>query len=459
MSHSARKRPTTHPLAVAALLLSASCAATSSDPIDEVREDVYHGRYEKAVRSAASLRDEHPGEARYESLHKETTVAYLLDKGRNDTFLDRDIEALGYFRQAREVDPSSRETVDWIEKTLRKLSRTWLERGLELHASGKLQDAVDAYEKSLEYVPGDPSALNGLGEAIIQINFRDGMGKKYFEEGMHALSAYWLDQAKSRFSYSDKYEPDDEKVTQRTTQVDALLAQQRSTVARGFEEESLYGAARNEYRLAVALDPANVDAKAGLDRCTDEAKASKLLEQARMEIVRSRLDHAHELVEEGDRLTVQQQELFDGARAQIEQARLDRKYQEALTFERDYRFEQAIAKYDELLKEVEYYKDAITRKETLEDYVRRAGELYATYEAAATEREKLDALRKIRVFWPEYKDVADQLLAIEGPPDSASPSGPPEKKVEKKPVPRRRRVVPRPQVPQPPQPQQGVQKP
>ena len=442
-----------------ALGLSGACSALSTDPVEEVRADVYHGRYEKAVRTAASLREEHPGEARYETLHKETTLAYLLDKGRSETFLDRDLEALGYFRQAVEVDPSSKEAADWLVKTVRKLSRTWLERGLELHASGKLQDAVDAYEKSLEYVPGDPSALNGLGEAIIQINYRDGMGKKYFEQGMHALSAYWLDQAKSRFTYSDKYEPGDEKVAQRTTQVDALLAQQRVTVARGFEEESLYGAARNEYRLAVALDPMNIDAKAGLERCTDEARASKLLEQARMEIVRSRLEHARELVEEGDLLSVHQQELFDGARAQIEQARLDRKYQEALTFERDYRFEQAIGKYDELLKEVEYFKDAITRKETLEDYVRRAGELYAEYEAASTEQEKLDALRKIRVFWPEYKDVTDQLLAIEGPPESETkPSDPPEKKAEKKLVRPRLRVMPQP-PPQAQPPPQGVQKP
>jgi tetratricopeptide (TPR) repeat protein len=435
--------------------LGAACAATATDPVDEVKGDVYHGRYEKAVRGAATLHEQHPDDARFEALHRETTVAYLIDQGRQETFRDRDNEALGFFRQALEIDPASREASDWLTKTLKKLSRIWLERGLELHASGKLQDAVEAYEKSLEFVPGDSSALNGLGEAIIQINYREGMGKKYFEEGMHALSAYWLDQAKSRFTYSNKYEPGDDKVSQRGTQVDALLAQQRVTVARGFEQDGLYGAARNEYRLAVALDPANADAKAGLDRCTDEAKASKLLEQARMEMVRTRLDRASDLVEEGDNLTYHQKELFEGARAQIEQARLERKYQEALTFERDYRYEQAIVAYTELLKDVEYYKDAITRKQTLEEYVRLAGDLYQKAEGAATEQEKLEDLRKIRVFWPEYKDVADQLLALEGEPEAGKQAAPPEKKTEKKPPPRRRRVMPQ----TPPPPQQPQQKP
>jgi hypothetical protein len=278
---------------------------------------------------------------------------------------------------------------------------------------------------------------------------------------MRALSAYWLDQAKARFLYSNKYEPGDEKVGQRNAQVNALLAQQRVTVARGFEQESLYGAARNEYRLAVALDPANVDAKAGLDRCTSEWKAAQHLEQARMEIVRNRLDRARELVDEGDQLTVAQKDLFEGARAKIEQARLERMYQEALTLERDYRFEQAIAAYAKLLKDVEYYKDAITRKETLEEYVKLAGDLYAKSEQATTDEEKLDNLRKINVFWPEYKDVADQLARLEGPAETdAKPTGPPEKKAEKKLVRPRRRVIPvLPQQPQQPPPAQGAQKP
>ena len=449
---SSRASSCSTPASVLVGLLLSACAATATDPVDEVKGDVYHGRYEKAVREAADLREHHQGDERYEALHRETTVAYLLDQGRQETFRDRDLEALGFFRQARDLDPASREASDWIDKTLRKLSRTWLERGLELHASGKLQDAVEAYEKSLEYVPGDSSALNGLGDAIIQINYREGMGKQYFEEGMHALSAYWLDQAKSRFTYSDKYEPGEDKVAQRKTQVDGLLAQQRVTVARGFEQDGLYGAARNEYRLAVALDPSNSEAKSGLDRCTDEAKASKLLEQARMEMVRTRLDRASSLVEEGDNLTYHQKELFEGARAQIEQARLERKYQEALTFERDYRYEQAIGAYAELLKDVEYYKDAITRKQTLEEYVRLADDLYKKAGSATTEQEKLEDLRKIRVFWPEYKDVTDQLLALEGEPESASKqTGPPEKKTEKKPVPRRRRVMPQTAPPPPPQ--------
>ena len=410
--------------ALAALAAGAGCAVAPKTPAEQVREDVYHGQYEKAVRDASALREEHPDDPSLEALHREASVAWYLEQGRRATFQDHDLDALAIFRQAQELDPESAEVKSWIGKTTRKLSRTWLERGLELHASGKLVEAVEAYEKALEFVPGDPSALNGLGEATIQINYREGMGKQYFEDGIRALSSYWLDQARSRFAYSDKYEPDSAKTKQRASQVDTLLAQQRVTVAKGIEESRRFGAARNEYRLAVALDPQNADAKAGFDRCTNESKAAKLLDEARMDIVRMRLDHALELIAEGEPLTVAQKEHFEGARAAIEQTRLERIYQEALTLERDLQYEAAIERYGVLLGQTEYYKDAITRKDTLQEYVRLAADLYAQAQNAANDAERLDDLRKIRVFWPEYKDIAAQIQALEPPAPTPAPKGP-----------------------------------
>jgi hypothetical protein len=185
------------------------------------------------------------------------------------------------------------------------------------------------------------------------------------------------------------------------------------TIGKGIEATGRFGAARNEYRLARALDPQNAEANAGYERCTNEAKAATLLEQAKMEIVRLRLDHALELIEEGEGLTTIQKDMFEGARAQVEQSRFEVKYQAALAMERDFQYEKAIAQYEELLGETEYYKDAIARKQTLQEYVRLAAELYAKAQSASTDEERLESLRRIRVFWPEYKDVSAQLERLE----------------------------------------------
>jgi tetratricopeptide (TPR) repeat protein len=251
------------------------------------------------------------------------------------------------------------------------------------------------------------------------MNYREGMSKSYFQEGLQALSEYWLEQARSRFSYSDKYEPADPKTEQRKSQVDRLLAQQRVTVAKGIEASGRFGAARNEFRLAAALDPANQEAKEGLDRCRKESKAFELLSQAKMEIVRGRIDKALPLIEEGESLTVAQKELFEGARSSVDQFGNEKIYQTALAHERDLEYEAAVATYGELLAKTEYYKDALARKETLEEYIQLAGELYAQAQAATTDEEKIEDLRKISVFWPSTRTSPSSSGISRRSPDSS----------------------------------------
>lgn len=402
-------------LPIALLLLPCACSTTRPTDTATVEDDVVHGRFEQALRTASKLRAEHPGDPRYDKLHRDASVAYLLEHGRRHTFKDRDEEAMAAFGQALALKPDSQEAAVWIAKTRGKMSRTWLERGLELHASGKLDAAVDAYENSLRYAPGDPSALNGLGEAVIQVNWRAGMGQGYFEDGLRALSQYWLEQARSRFAYSGKYQPEDARTKQRRGQSESLLAHQRLAVGKSLEAAGKYSAARNEYRFAAALDPGNAEAKEGIERCLKESRAVELLSAVRMEIVRGRFEKAESLIEEGLAVTIAQTEMFEGARAQVQEARLEKLYQAALTLERDSRYEEAIVKYGELLAQGDYYKDALARRDVLAEYVKLAGDLHARARDAATDAERLDLLRQIRAFWPEYKDVADQLRALERP--------------------------------------------
>jgi hypothetical protein len=84
-------------------------------------------------------------------------------------------------------------------------------------------------------------------------------------------------------------------------------------------------------------------------------------------------------------------------------------YRDALALERDWRLEEAVARYDELLAEAQFWKDAITRRNTLQEYVRRAPELYEKAAAAATKEEQLQILRQIELFWPEYRDVSTRI--------------------------------------------------
>jgi tetratricopeptide (TPR) repeat protein len=394
---------------IVALGLGISCATTEAAPAEHVNELVTHGQFAAAVREADAYRRNHPGDAHAESLHRLASVAYLLDQGRRLTFQGNDVEALALFQQARDIEPESPEVASWVDKTKRKLAETWVERGLELHAKEELAAAVDAYEKALEYVPGDHSALNGLATAVFHVNFRQGLSERYFKEGLQALSRYWLEQARSRFAYATKYEPGDARTEQRQDQVETLLAAQRVTIAAQLEASGNYDAARNELRLAVALDPENADARAAKERCDREAKAAARRREAAIAVLRGRFDDADKMLTEGAALTTAQVDGFALARTDLQNARYEKVYQDGLALERDMLFPDAVAKYGELLKLTDYYKDVLTRKETLEGYIRLADELYTKVQAATSPEEKRALLKQIELFWPEYKDVEAQL--------------------------------------------------
>lgn len=403
-----------------ASILFGSCASQSHGVSDEVRSLVDHGRYEEAVRKSADAAAEAPGDSGLQELHREASVAFLIEQGRRRTFVDQDEEALTWFERAVATLPDSKEAADWLTKTKRKLSERWLNVALELHAKDDIEAALAAYESSLAYAPADKDALTGRDLSLMILAHRDGLGRTYFDDGLHALADYWLEQARSRFTYARKYRPTDPRTGERKAHVETLLAIQRISMGRQAEEDKQFGAAHAEYRLALALDPGSEDAKAGIARTKTELEVSALLARASMDIVRGRFDNAAKDVDEALAKTTLQKDMCEGKQAAIREARFEKAYREALSLERDYRFEEAVIAYGELLEKSQFYKDVITRKDTLEEYIRLAGDLYARAQAEADPQAKLVLLQQIQVFWPEYKDVAVQVKALTPPPAPGS---------------------------------------
>jgi tetratricopeptide (TPR) repeat protein len=398
-----------------ALVLAAGCASVEKTPAQDVRWLVDHGQFEEAVKKSADAAAQNPGDEHLQILHRDATVAYLLEQGRRLTFVDHDEDALAIFEEAAALDGQSRQVKDWVEKTKRKLATRWLDQALELHAKDDINGALKDYELALKYAPADKDALIGRGLSLAILNHRDGLGRTYFKDGLHALADYWLEQARSRFAYARKYQPIDPRTQERKTQVETLLAIQRMTLGRKFEGDRKFAAARNEYRLASALDPSNTEAKDAVERCKNELAASASLDKAGMLIVRGRFEEATKAVEAAMAKTTVQKDLCEGKMAAIREARFEQSYREAISLERDFRYEEAITKYTELLAEAQFYKDVITRKDTLEEYVKLASEIYAKAAAETAPAKKLDYLRQIVVFWPEYKDVASQIRELEKP--------------------------------------------
>ncbi len=401
------------PILLLTAVLAAGCASTDEGQKDDVRWLVYHEQFDEAVRVAAKDVEQHPDDPARVELHKVATVAWYLEKGRRATFEDQDPIAIEAFQKALTVDPQSEEAADWLRKTQRKIALRELSHALERHANDQIAEAVEFYEKALAADPTVPGAKEGRELAILLLRYRAGLGRSYFKEGLHAYSDYWLELARSRFSYAEKYQQDDERAGERKEQVQELQAIQRVAAGRTFEKDNRFGAARNEFRMATLLDPGNVDAQEGLERARTEQAVMEKLKLARLEIVRGRPEKAQQLAEEALATTQSQRDFAEGVLAELRDSRFETTYRDALSLERDFRFEEAADRYDELLVEAQFYKDAIARRDTLREYVSSAADLYAKAAAAATPADELAMLRQIELFWPEYRDVGPRIRALE----------------------------------------------
>ncbi|MCB9913834.1 MAG: hypothetical protein H6828_01645 [Planctomycetes bacterium] len=396
-------------------LLGAGCASTQAREhadADAIQAAVRHGRYVEAVQLADEHRKRFPDDPQAQELHRLASVALLLERGRRATFASDDLSALEDFRTAQELAPESHIVTGWVDKTRAKLASSWLDKGLAAFAEDDLDAAAEAYLNARHYLPDSQEAIQGYEDVMLLRNHRTALGDAYYEQGVRSLAEYWLERARHNFSATAKYQPDNERANERGVEVDVQLADQRLVVARTLEAEGRFFAAMTEYRLASLLDPNSAEAQAGMARTGEEAQARELLKQAEMYAFRKEFGEAAALLDRGAAMSSEQADDFAAARVEFQQARLRDQYEHALSLEHDQRFEDAITAYAAILDEVDYFEDARTRLSTLEGYVEMAASYYARAEAETDSAKKIEHLRAIEGFWPEYKDVRTKIAAL-----------------------------------------------
>jgi len=384
---------------------------------------VRHGRFAAAVAIARSELEADPDDPGVQRLHRDAEVAFLLDRGRRASFDGNQEEALELFEEAARLDPANPVVVDWIVKTRRLLASEWLDRAAELTGPDELHEAELALEKALGYVPDDEVAREALARVLLLENHRAGQSEKYFDDGVRTLRDFFLAQARRNFDVSFNYDRRNDRARTRGADVEGLIAEQRLEQARSLEEAGLFHAARNEYRLALLIELGNPQAEEGLARMDRETRVARWLDEAEMQMLRGERDKARGLLAEAEAATTLQVDRVRAMAGQLEESRQRELYERARTLETDYLYAEAAAAYGELLELTADYADAGARKSTLEEFMRLAEEYYAEAEAAPSDEEAVAWLERVRIVWPEYRDVDARLREITARLDAAALEG------------------------------------
>ncbi len=424
-----------HPLLCAALLggLALGCQSSTQekeapDPSSEINTLLRHGKYEQAVDRARADHEAQPGDDQAAERYRLASVAWILERVRRLSFEGRRADAFLQLRQALELGPDIPQTIAWEKHLRTQLAREQVDHALALLAKDDLDGAATHFERALEHNPGDATVQSALANVLLQKGTRQGLGEQYYQTGLSSLNEYFLEQARHDFSSTLKFDPTADRARVRNEETARLLANQRQSIAAELEAEQRWAAARNEYRLALLLHKDDALAQAGLARMEIEDRAGELLRSAERELGKGAYDQAAAMAQNALDVTVFQKPAAQGFLEQIEESRLTAMYERGVTFEKAQQYQEAISEFEAVLGRTPFFRDTISRRDTLQSYVSEAVQLYDRALASSDPAEQLALLRRIAVYWETYKDVKPRVAQLEreltaAPPSAATPAG------------------------------------
>lgn len=404
---------------LAALPLTQGCASGPKgferriDTIEQLtRAQAYVEAAEASVRLVEDTPTDSPRYERAQEAQRTVSLASQLEHARALSLKGDDVESLDILTSLKLQYPNSSQVAAWHERTRRKLADKWFGVAREALASERFDAARAAYKRVLEYDPNHPVAGLSLDDLQRLEEYRAELADGYYNSGVRGVVERNLSEARGSFQKGLKYDPENDKARRRISEVDRERAIARVASAEKLLNDKLYAAAALEYATAARLDPESEEIKASLETLRAEAKAYALKSEAEFQILRGEIDRAEGLLKEGAGMTTLQAKDFEKAILGIDEARIEKRYQDALDMEHDFQFAEAIVAYKGLLASRDFYKDTRARIDALEGYIASAERIYAEAAEASSDETKLELLQQIDLFWPEYSDVAEQIRSI-----------------------------------------------
>jgi tetratricopeptide (TPR) repeat protein len=407
-----------------ALCFLAACAARRA--AREADAAFARSDYETAWRLYAERLAEDPEDEALRARMLAARRAALLDRGRDLVIARRPEGAIPLFEKLLEENPGDALAARWLGKAQRELVGRLVAEGRLAVSEERFEEARSAFESALAVLPEDEEARKEMGDLDAVLARRSEKATEAYAQGMHALGADRLFEARGGFSNTLRLAPDHARAKIREAEVSHRIVEDRIRKARALAAAGRYAAAKREAELAAALIPDSPQASDLKGTFAIETEVQDLLRRADQRMIRGDLDGARTLLEEARERTTQEGERIEGLLRDLAERSLERMYLAALDLEADRRFEEAVAAYRRLLEETPHYSDATARLDQLSDLLEHLDALYARAVEADRSGDGAGALRlydEITALYPEYRDVAERRMALRRRGTTA-PAGP-----------------------------------
>lgn len=405
-------------LALATSLAAASCASreTQTERLDRIRDLVRAGRYEEAARASVTYmrRVDPESEAgrRGRELQRDISIASGLEAARAFSVEGQDVRALEILRELDAAHPGNQAIVSWRRRTEGKLADRWFNTAREAVAAGDFDAARAAYRRTVDYDPSRTVVQELLAEMDIIEEYRADVAEELYFRGVRQLTDEQVAEARSSFGAVNKYAEGDPRAKRRLAETERVIAQQHVAAAEQLAKDGRYAAAAMEYTAASRLDPENEVIARNAAAFEVERKAQAALTQARGMMLRKDFDGAEALLRETMQTTALQTEAFETQLVELADQRTEVAYTRAVALAQDFQFEEARGLFAKILEERDFFKDTRARLDAVDGTIALAARLYAEAAEQKDPAEKLSKLQQVELIWPDYRDIAEQIIAL-----------------------------------------------
>ncbi|MBK8976214.1 MAG: hypothetical protein IPM29_09820 [Planctomycetes bacterium] len=383
--------------------------------------------YFQAWVSIQEAHKEAPDDPEVAESYERIRAAFLLARGRELVFENRDLEAIELFERLLVLNPDDETAAGWIVRARQKLATRAARHGDTLQTEGDLEGALLAYREAVDHEPDNPIAADGLARLAETWRHRRADARDHYLEGVRALAEQLFQQTRYHMLIALDKDPGLDEARGPSARARKRLLEDRFRAARAMEAKGFFPAALREYRELRDADAALSDIDARIARTEAEVRASQLADEGQMLALRGDFTAAREKLEQALGLTTHSQDEISEALVLVHERELDRDYTVAKDHEIQGELEDAVAVYTDIDQRLPGFRDVRARISELQIRVEEAKTAYdagLAAEAAGDREAALGHFNDVLVYWPEYRDAAARAAALRVAPPGEAPQAP-----------------------------------
>ena len=411
---------------IVACVLLAGCGTERND-LQRSREFLKQGNYFQAYQVLEDSRNPTTPDEELEGEIRRTRLLYLLNRGQQLVFLDREGEAIEAFQKVLVLEPENPAALEWITKAMGKLAVRAIRAGDEARASDQLEMALDKYDEALGYVPGHEEALAGRRRVAVAFQNRSRRAKEEHMQGVRKMYDRRYREVWRHEITALSHDPSHEDAQKLHERVLGILAQEQFERARQVEADRKFGAALLEYTMVQELVPEFPGVQEHIDHMRREVDADELVRDSDMVMRRAQYEAdeniRRELFAEARRLLDEAFEKSISSHATISEQMViarekefETRYYAAMDLELQYQYEGALEAYGAIDGEwPDGFMDVKARINDLEESIVLAEQDFVTGQEAEKAGDipaAIEAYRHALLYYPTYKGLDEKIKAL-----------------------------------------------